>query len=309
MPYGDAGFNLGEAISNYQMGLRTDPRLFQYFRQVASNDENGTMRLEAIPGSGVDQMGTITRDGQQWAQIDQTPDSYHEGSNAYADDPRFGRLAPVSQVHPASDGLNNVMRWVIPTILSAGAFSGGALGGELLGNGAEASSGLLSRPIDPSLLGNVSGAITPGTETTLTGAPSILGEGTEQIVVNGTRLPPMGPEVNPGLLGTIPAVTPSTNGPTLDDAPNIKPDPNQQRGLLDGLMDNPLQTLSRGYSLFQMGRGLLGGNNNTNTNTDNSGDKGGTGTGVQIPQRQPYQPNPITAAQIQNFQFARPRGM
>lgn len=86
--------------------------------------------------------------------------------------------------------------------------------------------------------------------------------------------------------------------------------PGMFEGLLDSVMNNPLQTIGRGLSLYQMGRGLL--NNNEPPPPSNNGDgKGGNGDGVTIPpfQRGQYQPNAITAAQLQNFQFARPRGM
>lgn len=79
-------------------------------------------------------------------------------------------------------------------------------------------------------------------------------------------------------------------------------------GLLNGAMRNPLQTIG----LIRTVGGMFGGNGNGGGGGNSSGQqKGGEGAGVGNPgafQQQPYQPNPITAAQLQNMRFARPRG-
>lgn len=129
----------------------------------------------------------------------------------------------------------------------------------------------------------------------------------ERIVVDGSRLPP---EVNPNLFNPIPPVIPSTFNPTLDPAPEIKPDPNGDKPFYQPLLDNPIQSLIRGAGLFQMTRGLFDQDRgNKPAGNDNNGDpgKGGTGTAPQF-QRGTYQPNAITQAQLDNFKFARPRG-
>lgn len=83
-------------------------------------------------------------------------------------------------------------------------------------------------------------------------------------------------------------------------------------GLLGG--GSALQTLLRVAGLGTTLSGLLGGNHNNNTNNNNNnanntggGSKGGTGQGLNVT-RGAYAPNPITQQQLQNFQYAQPRG-
>lgn len=78
-------------------------------------------------------------------------------------------------------------------------------------------------------------------------------------------------------------------------------------GLLGRAMSNPLQTAGLLQSIY----GMFGGGSGSG-NSSGGGDKGGSGAGVANvgpAQRAPYQPNPITAMQLQNMRYARPRGI
>jgi hypothetical protein len=77
-------------------------------------------------------------------------------------------------------------------------------------------------------------------------------------------------------------------------------------GLLQWAVKNPMQA----YGLVRMGAGLLGGHNGSGGGGNGGGGGGSSGGGgglLNIPGPQFYQ-NPVTQSQIQNFQFAKPRG-
>lgn len=142
------------------------------------------------------------------------------------------------------------------------------------------------------------------------GTSGLLGPGVERITVTAPSLADASPFAADALAPLAPFVPPALNAMNPAADPLGDPPPSD-RPWYQGLLDNPLQTLGRGYSLYQLGRGLLNNDDdNPPPNNDNNPDnKGGNGQGLSPLQRDPWTPNPITAAQIQNFQYARPRGM
>lgn len=322
-PYGTSGTNLQELWARY-MQNNSDPtilaQLSRYYNptQNTQNSESGKVEYDFTPtNSRVGNAGTVMIGGVPYAQVG-GPDRRRGGYGSVVNDdsviydPEFGYLSPLSNLNQTDNATRN---WatLISSAIGGAAFSGGALGGEYFGYGTPAEGVPGYEPFEANYPGNqpwtppgegVPGGYEPF-EANYPGnqpwTPPGEGPGVERIVVNGTRLPvePFGPEAFAPLAPIVPPALNQMNDFTPRDEP-------QQRGLLDQLADNPLQTLGRAYSLFQLGNGLLnrGNNNSGNPGDGNNGDgsKGGNGT-VTPYQRTPYQPNPFTQSQIQNFRY------
>lgn len=111
-----------------------------------------------------------------------------------------------------------------------------------------------------------------------------------------------------GEAGLAPVIEHSVNAGLGDTLRNFLP------SALQGLVPSSLTGLLQGAGAITSLTGLLGGNHggsssaSGNDGATSGGDKGGSGKGLNIG-RSPYQPNPITQQQLQNFTYARPRGL
>ncbi len=289
-------------------------------RQIVpvSNDENGPQM--GFNGLYDQQNRQVFRVGDNHSATDNsTGDLSLIDPSAFRDDPTLGRISDIGNVRNVQSA--SFRNGLLATQLAIAAMTGmGAY--QAMGGGGLMGGEAMSRAIDPSLLGNISGATGTGAGgAALSAAPEIVGGSgilggsavpMGQIAVTAPSL--AGGGFNAGLLAPLAAGAASTFNPTLDNAPDIQRAPEERpwyQDTLDGITNNPLQALGRGMSLYNIGRGLFGNNRSGGGDGPPDGDgKGGGGEAVntQPLQRGPWTPNPITQQQIQNFQYARPRG-
>ncbi len=178
----------------------------------------------------------------------------------------------------------------ILTVLTAGMAANAGLLGAGVGEGASsAAPGWASTYGAETAAGGLSGGaagVAPGAATSLLGSSSAL----------------------PGLMSHV---QPSQFNSMLDGSSSLFNLP-ESGGLFSGLTDsltNP-SNLLRLAGTGQALAGLLGGDKpsgNSGSSGSNGPGKGGGGGSLNL-QRDPYTPNAITMAQLQNMQYARPPG-
>lgn len=273
MPFGAAD-TMNLTGSQFDPASYTDPR---YWEQYSEWDGDNGQRTGWRPRADV--RAELGRN-EQVADMNIGGPGQIMDPNAVSMNNRFGLLTAPENIRPDPARDRQRMAWMA-AITAPAAW---AVGSHILGANAAAGSEPLYGGYDPNVaasqVGGAESVFTPGLGEA--GAAGAAGVGT-QAAVPVTEL------------STTAAGSAGLTGNAMID------------GLLSGAMSNPLRTAG----LIQAVSGMFGGGSGGGGGGGGGGQqKGGEGTGVGTGsfQQDPYQPNPITAAQIQNMRFARPRG-
>lgn len=334
-PYGSMGQVGQDYLDQDQWSSLPDWLRNQYYQ---ANDDSGLTRYRLMSGLLNDPQGN------EFVQIGDLSAAVGEGDNSVVDwdqvryDPTLGMVTTGGNRRSVqSDAFRNGRLLTQLAMAAMGGYAAlaenGLLSGASLGEGALGASGGVAGTAGTAPLGTLGSGTTLagtglggswgalGTGANLTGTGLIGGTGA---ALAGTAVPGAAAVGGMGALaGLSPAAinaiatgsglgaglgsgidtTPLTQSPLGQQPPFVEP---TSPGLLDGLLDralaNPLQTLG----LLQSGYGLISGNRgNDGEGEESGGDKGGAGQPVSFgSQRQPWQPNPFTAQQIQNFRYS-----
>jgi hypothetical protein len=300
-----------------------DPSLLPYghFEAVSTGGDGGQNAYRFVPNdnSRITDQGYIRgQDGGNYTQLQPDGNYNFSDPNAIINDPEFGSLTRVENIKQPHDMWSTWLPVAVASLL------GGPVAYAAAGAGAGAGGGLLGGAgSDTAAMGAFDQFGSTGLGDVFAGAPAAGGAGIGAGV--GADTAPMGAfdqfgssgmgDVFGGgapvtdlstAAGGAPVTDLSVHAGLGDTLNNLIPG-----GLLSG--GSGLSTLLRVAGLGTSLSGLLGhGNtstNNNNTNNDNNppGSKGGGGQGLNITRGQ-YTPNPYTQQQLQNFQFAQPRG-
>lgn len=259
-PFGSSGIDIMNSLAQRNAGETSGPDASQFLGK-----------------DGVDGSGYIVRNGQRYVQVGGIPDDQrvlNRDPSQFIYDPKYGLLAPASNIQAPTDALTEAMPFLVaaglggPALFSAfGAGGGAAFGAE---GAVEGGAG-----IGADIAGDVG---LGGADIFGGGAPGWAAEGGPTIAdgpafadsltpnINDLITPPPaagggggGPAGGPGGGGFDISTTPdSILNPTLQPPPNVDvayPDVNISGGsltdrLINGLTRDPLRTLGAGATLY-----------------------------------------------------------